>query len=402
MISADTLSDRRADMTLENLDRMVKLYGKPESPAEGTAEVRPLTRYGDEYRGLRSIADFSSKKHPYVDYLPLGMGFTLFSGPNDCGKSSVAQKLASEVLLGTTKGIWHGEPHGVLFILSEEDPGIVKNAMKALGVSDMLMRQLLFTYVSSESGRRKDSDYDTVRLPEDTEWLRRTCAEHDIRLVVFDALADCMESARLSDRGDVSRIIKPLNKWAQEANVLIIGIHHNNKGNEGNAKAAVSGSTAFTDKARVLVSFDVDEESGRRVMQLVKCKGRSDNPAYEYKFCSRVVQTDDGESENVGVIQSFDPTDLTIDQLRRDRGQPASQASEDRRRTTEEVLDWLTDYLDEGPAPFSEIRKAAQQQEGFSQSQLRNAKDRSDGRIATKKDESNHQRGAASLWYLAD
>ena len=402
MISAGTASDRRADMTIENLNRMVKLYGKPAQTDEETLEGRPLTRYGDEYRGLRSIADFSSKKHPYVDYLPLGMGFILFSGPNDCGKSSVAQKLASEVLLGTTSGIWNGEPHGVLFILSEEDPGIVKNAMKALGVSDFVMQQLLFTYVSSESERQEDSDYDTVQLPDDTEWLREICADHDIRLVVFDALADCMESAKLSDRGDVSRVIKPLNKWAQEDDVLLIGIHHNNKGNEGNAKAAVSGSTAFTDKARVVVSFDVDEESERRVMQLVKCKGRSDNPAYEYQFCSRMVQTDDGKSESVGIIQKFNNTDLTIDQLRRNRGQPTSQASEDRRRTTEEVLDWLTDYLAEGPAPFSEIRKAAQQQEGFSQSQLRNAKDRSDGRIATRKDEDNHQRGAASLWYLAD
>ena len=112
-----------------------------------------------------------------------------------------------------------------------------------------------------------------------------------------------------------------------------------------------------------------------------------------------MVDTDDGGRETVGIVQRLDPTDLTVDQIRRERGQ-ASQSGEDKRRTTEEVLDWITDYLSEGPAPFSEIKKAAQQQEGYTASQLRNAKDRSDGRIATRKDESNHGRGAAALWYL--
>ncbi|XTQ35524.1 AAA family ATPase [Bifidobacterium dentium] len=131
----------------------------------------------------------------------------------------MAEKLAAEVLLGTTAGIWNGIPHGVLFVLTEEDPGIIKNAMRALGVSDAIMRQRLFTYVSSESQNLADSDYDTVRLPEDATFLRSECAKHDIRLIVFDALADCMEGSRLSDRGDVSRVLAPLNKWAQEDNV---------------------------------------------------------------------------------------------------------------------------------------------------------------------------------------
>lgn len=357
-----------------------------------------LRQHKNGWRGLRSIADFESKQHPYVDYLPLGIGFTLFSGPNDCGKSSVAEKLAAEVLLGTTAGIWNGVPHGVLFVLSEEDPGIVKNAMRALGVSDAIMRQRLFTYVSSESQNLADSDYDTVRLPEDATFLRSECAGRDIKLIVFDALADCMEGNRLSDRGDVSRVLAPLNKWSQEDNVLIVGIHHNNKGNVGDAKAAVAGSTAFTDKARVVVSFDVDTESERRVMQLVKCKGRADKPSYEYFFGSRRVFTDDGNEEMIGLIERFTTSDMTIDQLRDARQQPP--ANESRRIATEEIIDWLSDYLKDSPAPFAQIREAAKA-EGYTAAQLRNAKDRSDGRIATRKDLNNHQRGAASLWYVA-
>ena len=75
-------------------------------------------------------------------------------------------------------------------------------------------------------------------------------------------------------------------------------------------------------------------------------------------------------------------------------------ANESRRIATEEIIDWLSDYLKDSPAPFAQIREAAKA-EGYTAAQLRNAKDRSDGRIATRKDLNNHQRGAASLWYVA-
>ena len=243
-----------------------------------------------DYHGLRSIADFHTKRLKQVDYLYAGLGAILFSGPNDVGKSSVVEQLAARVLLGTTEGVWAGQPYGVLFIMSEEDPGMVKQAMQAHGVSLNVMRQRLFTYVTNDNENVSSSDYDTVDLPADVPMLQRLCEQNDIRMVVFDALADCMPGVNLYALDEVNKVFKPLNKWGAEDDILIVGVHHNNKSLDGSAKQAVGGSAAFTNKPRIVVSLD-QAKDGTRVMQLVKVKGRSDKPSYTYEFETRFVDT---------------------------------------------------------------------------------------------------------------
>ena len=238
-----------------------------------------LEKGRNDYHGLRSIADFHTKRLQQVDYLYAGLGAILFSGPNDVGKSSVVEQLAARVLLGTTQGVWAGQPYGVLFIMSEEDPGMVKQAMQAHGVSLNVMRQRLFTYVTNDNENVSSSDYDTVNLPADVPMLQRLCEQNDIRMVVFDALADCMPGVNLYALDDVNKVFKPLNKWGAEADILIVGVHHNNKSLDGSAKQAVGGSAAFTNKPRIVVSLD-QAKDGTRIMQLVKVKGRSDKPSY--------------------------------------------------------------------------------------------------------------------------
>ena len=61
-----------------------------------------LEKGRNDYHGLRSIADFHTKRLQQVDYLYAGLGAILFSGPNDVGKSSVVEQLAARVLLGHT------------------------------------------------------------------------------------------------------------------------------------------------------------------------------------------------------------------------------------------------------------------------------------------------------------
>jgi hypothetical protein len=356
----------------------------------------PLHPHQGEFRGLRSIASFRSKHYKYVDYLPVGQGSILFVGGNDLGKTAVWCRLAARVLLGTTEGAWNGTPKGVLVILSEDDPGKIKDVMHAHGVTDFLMERLLFTFVTSDSQQAQNGDYDTVSLPEDADFLRGLCRQYGIGMVVFDALIDSMPHARLNDRADVSRAFKPLNKWGGEDEILIVGIHHNNKGNEGNAKQAVSGSTAFTDKPRVVVSFDRTDDD-RYVMQLIKVKGRPDNPSYEYTFHTRQVDSDDGSTNSVGIITDIRHSDIQLDALRAKR--IASPANESKRAANGDIADWLDDYLGEDKIPFDQLRKDALSQEGYSAEQLRNARKASNGRILTMKDPDYQGRGQRFLWY---
>ena len=355
-----------------------------------------------DYHGLRSIADFHTKRLKQVDYLYAGLGAILFSGPNDVGKSSVVEQLAARVLLGTTEGVWAGQPYGVLFIMSEEDPGMVKQAMQAHGVSLNVMRQRLFTYVTNDNENVSSSDYDTVDLPADVPMLQRLCEQNDIRMVVFDALADCMPGVNLYALDEVNKVFKPLNKWGAEDDILIVGVHHNNKSLDGSAKQAVGGSAAFTNKPRIVVSLD-QAKDGTRIMQLVKVKGRSDKPSYTYEFETRYVDTDDGDHKPVGIVTRITPTDKTVDDVRSEKNAAQAEAMKPEHASSNEVIDWVVEYLSEHEsASFKQLAEAAKS-EGYTTKQLSNARQRAKSPwIVSVPDDKHKGRGQQRVWRLSE
>ena len=355
-----------------------------------------------DYHGLRSIADFHTKRLQQVDYLYAGLGAILFSGPNDVGKSSVVEQLAARVLLGTTEGVWAGQPYGVLFIMSEEDPGMVKQAMQAHGVSLNVMRQRLFTYVTNDNENVSSSDYDTVDLPADVPMLQRLCEQNDIRMVVFDALADCMPGVNLYALDEVNKVFKPLNKWGAENDILIVGVHHNNKSLDGSAKQAVGGSAAFTNKPRIVVSLD-QAKDGTRIMQLVKVKGRSDKPSYTYEFETRYVDTDDGDHKPVGIVTRITPTDKTVDDVRSEKNAAQAEAMKPEHASSNEVIDWVVEYLSEHEsASFKQLAEAAKS-EGYTTKQLSNARQRAKSPwIVSVPDDKHKGRGQQRVWRLSE
>lgn len=361
-----------------------------------------LEKGRNDYHGLRSIADFHTKRLKQVDYLYAGLGAILFSGPNDVGKSSVVEQLAARVLLGTTQGVWAGQPYGVLFIMSEEDPGMVKQAMQAHGVSLNVMRQRLFTYVTNDNENVSSSDYDTVNLPADVPMLQRLCEQNDIRMVVFDALADCMPGVNLYALDDVNKVFKPLNKWGAEADILIVGVHHNNKSLDGSAKQAVGGSAAFTNKPRIVVSLD-QAKDGTRIMQLVKVKGRSDKPSYTYEFETRYVDTDDGDHKPVGIVTRITPTDKTVDDVRSEKNAAQAEAMKPEHASSNEVIDWVVEYLSEHEsASFKQLAEAAKS-EGYTTKQLSNARQRAKSPwIVSVPDDKHKGRGQQRVWRLSE
>lgn len=370
------------------------------TPQTGLTLATPADNDGGCW-GIAPISHYRTKRTQQVGILYAGLGFTLFSGPNDVGKSAVAHWIAAQVLTGKAEGVWYGRAHGVLYVLSEEDPGMIRQAMQAHGLTDADMDRAGLYFLAVQDAAGAAADYDTVDLasPDTVEYLRSMCRTADIRMVVFDALVDCMPGANLSDRADVSRVLKLLNKWGNEDDMLLIGIHHNNKGLEGNAKSAVAGSAAFTDKPRVVVSMD-QAKDGTRVLQLVKVKGRPDKPAYAYEFGTRFVDTDDGEHKPVGIITHVEPTTLGVDQIRAVAQQEAAAPS---RTPDNEVSEWLADYLDDGPAPFKQIAKDAKEEAGYTKTQLDNARRRmSSPWVVSRPDTSHVGRGRPRLWELSN
>lgn len=402
-IAATRQQEDMTDKLLENVNIWAKRSAQAPQQSTGASAVqfkqndtnKLITHYMGGYRGLRSINDFKTIKTDYVDFMPLRRGFAIASGPNDVGKSSVIEHLAARVLLGTTSGKWHGVPRGVVFVLSEESPSDIKSVMTAQGVSDWIMQRKLFTYINGDTLE----DYDTLSIPRDVDFLRGLCTDNDIGMIVFDAFVDCLDDAHLNDRKDVGDAIKPLNAWGNEEDVLLIGIHHNNKSYEGTAKQAVAGSSAFTDKPRTVMSFDKNDTDDT-IMQLVKIKGTSLHPAFTCKWLTKTITKDDGNEDSIGIVDRIVPADVSIDDIRRSKTQ--APPNENARADDNEVLDWIVDYLDEDKVPFDQIKKDASSQEGYTPKQLQNARDRSDGKIRTMKDPDYEGRGQRYLWFVSD
>ena len=82
-----------------------------------------VTIYDGKVWGVPSLARARTRSYPLIDFRPLGRGHELDSGPDDCGKTALAVWSAARIITGTAEGPWHGEPHGVLFILTEDTPG---------------------------------------------------------------------------------------------------------------------------------------------------------------------------------------------------------------------------------------------------------------------------------------
>ena len=281
--------------------------------------------YDGKVWDIPTLEDVRTRSYPLIDFRPLGRGHELDSGPDDCGKTALAVYSAARIVAGTAEGPWKGEPHDVLFILTEDTPEMIKAQMEALGLTDEQFKRVhRFTQsdINELSGDRPDDA--TPVFPRHVPLLREMCRNADIRMVVIDTLVDCIGGANSNNRDDMAKVVAALNHWAASDNILVVSIHHNIKGNDGTAKQAAAGAGTLTQKSRTVVAFDIDGEpsdpsSLRHYFQLPKIKGRADHPSFEFRFSAKTMTMDDGTTEKVPYVTEVLPSDVSIDELRAKR-----------------------------------------------------------------------------------
>ena len=115
--------------------------------------------YDGKVWDIPTLEDVRTRSYPLIDFRPLGRGHELDSGPDDCGKTALAVYSAARIVTGTAEGPWKGEPHDVLFILTEDTPEMIKAQMEALGLTDEQFKRVhRFTQsdINELSGDRPD------------------------------------------------------------------------------------------------------------------------------------------------------------------------------------------------------------------------------------------------------
>lgn len=202
----------------------------------------------------------------------VGDGLTIITGPVGISKSLISVDVAGRV---TTGGKWpdgtgHATQGSVLLFGAEDDAGkVVVPRLMAAGADLDRVHVCQGTAMAGD-----DNEPAAVILERHIGELRAALDEiADCRLIVFDPLPDYI-NADENKSAEVRAALVPLARLAQEKNVAVVAILHQNKKNDLTTVQRISGSGAFAQIARVVLSIgthpeDVDKETGKRRVMIV-------------------------------------------------------------------------------------------------------------------------------------
>jgi len=202
----------------------------------------------------------------------VGDGLTIITGPVGISKSLISVDVAGRV---TTGGKWpdgtgHAPQGSVLLFGAEDDAGkVVVPRLMAAGADLDRVHVCQGTAMAGD-----DDEPAAVILERHIGQLRAALDEiADCRLIVFDPLPDYI-NADENKSAEVRAALVPLARLAQEKNVAVVAILHQNKKNDLTTVQRISGSGAFAQIARVVLSIgthpeDVDKETGKRRVMIV-------------------------------------------------------------------------------------------------------------------------------------
>lgn len=215
-----------------------------------------------------------------VDYLWKGgilLGaLNLLAGKPGTGKSTFTYNLAADITNGTVLGDIEGQPGMVIICSTEDDDArVIKPKLQAAGANMKLIR-----------GVRVDRMF---TFPRDYDMVRKMVEHFDgkVKLIILDPLVNRIDTELNAHKDkDVRQALEPFQSLAQEFDLTVLGIVHNNKATDQDPLYSISGSTAFGAVARATLSLskaDDYEETKQRTVGIVKNNwGPDDFQAYRF------------------------------------------------------------------------------------------------------------------------
>ena len=115
------------------------------------------------------------------------------------------------------------------------------------------------------------------------------------------------------------------------------------------------------------------------------------------------MDTDDGYHKPVGIVTRITPTDKTVDDVRSEKNAAQAEAMKPEHASSNEVIDWVVEYLSEHEsASFKQLAEAAKS-EGYTTKQLSNARQRAKSPwIVSVPDDKHKGRGQQRVWRLSE
>ena len=220
-------------------------------------------------------------------------GVTIVTGPVGNTKSLFTIDLATRVSLGSPHPDKSGTcPQGEVLILGHEDDqeAVQKPRLVAAGAD---CDKVYYVHGKVQNlAEDTAEDAERLQLEHDIKLIKKALQQKpNIKLLIFDPLPEFIGGDHNSSK-EVRDALQPLNKLAQEFNIAVIAICHQNKKQGLSAVQTIAGSGGFSQVARTILAIlndpDDDDKTGtrKRVMVVAKSNNGGQNEAQAYRLKS--------------------------------------------------------------------------------------------------------------------
>jgi hypothetical protein len=179
-------------------------------------------------------------------WIPLG-ALALLGGREGVGKSTTSYDCVAKITRGLLPGHLNGTPKSVI-VCATEDAWAETIVPKLVAAGADLERVLRVDSVSPEGFEG------ALSLPADVQRLRQLVGEEDVAFVLLDPLLSTLDIKLDSHKdAEVRMALEPLSRLAQDTQVSMLGLIHENKSNAADLLTRIMGSRAFTAVVRAVL-----------------------------------------------------------------------------------------------------------------------------------------------------
>jgi hypothetical protein len=313
--------------------------------------------------------------------VPLG-GLALLAGKGDTSKSTLFTQFAAWLTLGEMKGHYYGKPQQVLYVINEDS--LSQTVVPRLIAHGADMDRVSFLKV------RRGAALDALKLPRDTELLRRHIVESGAVCTFIDPLSSNV-TGRKNDQADMRTNYEIINNLAESTRTTIWGLAHTRKAGAENVMEAIIGSSEQGNVARSVHGVVLDpEEDGAKLLSCEKLNVGQKHllPTLRFRTISVNIPTHDEGWTQAPQVDWLDETNDT-----------ASDILEDKLFGTngvDEAAQWLMNHLaaNGGYDYSSNVRREGKK---YNAKMLDRA--RKKAKVRSKRTREAQSR---TIWYLGD
>ncbi len=327
----------------------------------------------------RSIADVQEENIEWIWYPYLARGqLSILEGDPDTGKSYLAHMVSKAICDGerlpsVKKGMPRITGKVAYFDIENSSATVTKRRLTENGM------KALHNFFQEEEPFSIDDEDELDYVYDAIDELRPA-------LVVFDTINTYMGRADTHKSSEVQNAFKKFRDIARRFDCAVLVLRHLTKSTKERAMYRGQGSIAFSGLARVVMTVGISpDDADTRVMGVTKL-----NIARKPKSLTYIIESlpDTMKLKDRSRFHWGDFVDWTTDEI-------ISAAPEKTTDRTQEVMDFIADFLEDGPESVDDIKRAAEARSIPTRTLYRGAEE-----LGVKRESKGFGKKKRSMWSL--